>query len=255
MQKTNFLRQIEMSDFLKYLIFPSNLINIFLIAGIITFVIRRTRKFAIYLIGTGALIYIIFANGPVSYWLIGNLESQYPALKSFEKIEKTDTIVILPGHAEPDPYFPLSSTINSSTAFRIIEALRIWRIIPNSKILISGQKDVPELMRKVIKALGLPNNRIIIEAESTSTYENAVVLQKKLNDRPFILITSAGHMPRAMGIFKKLGMNAIPAPTDYMAGNNIFATQYLPSPSHLMYSELAIHEYLGILWYRITRRM
>ena len=244
-----------MSDLIKYLIVPSNLINIFLITGMITFIIRRTRKFAIYFIGAGALIYIIFANGPVSYWLIGKLESRYPALKSFEKIEKADTIVILPGHADPDPYFPLSSTINSSTAFRIIEALRIWRLFPDFKILISGQKDVPELMRKVLNALGLPVNRIIIEAESTNTYENAVILQKKLSDKPFILITSAGHMPRAVGVFKKLGMNPIPAPTDYMAGENIFAAQYLPSPSHLVYSDLAIHEYLGILWYRITGRL
>lgn len=244
-----------MVDFIKYVIVPSNLINIFLIAGIITFFFQRIRKFAIYLVGASALIYIIFANGPVSYWLIISLESRYPALKSFEKIEKFDTIVILPGHAEPDPYFPLSSTVNSSTAFRIIEALRIWRFFPDSKILISGPKDVPELMRKLLLALGVPDNRIIIEAESTSTYENAVILQKKLGDRPFILVTSAGHMPRAMAVFKKLGMIPIPAPTDYMAGRNPLATRYLPSPSHLMYSDLAVHEYFGILWYRLTKRI
>jgi uncharacterized SAM-binding protein YcdF (DUF218 family) len=244
-----------MFDLIKYVIVPSNLITVFLIAGIITFFFQRIRKFAIYLVGASALIYIIFASGPVSYWLIISLESRYPALNSFEKIEKFDTIVVLPGHADPDPYFPLTSTVNSSTAFRLIEALRIWRLFPDSTILITGQKDVPELMGKVLYALGLPDNRMSIETESTSTYENAVILQKKLGDRPFILITSAGHMPRAMAVFKKLGMNPIPAPTDYMAGSNFLATQYLPSPSHLMYSDLAIHEYIGILWYKLTGRL
>ena len=110
-------------------------------------------------------------------------------------------------------------------------------------------------MKEVLLSLGLPDNQVIIEAESRSTFENAIVLQKKLNDRSFILVTSAGHMPRAVAVFKKLGMNPIPAPTDYQVGNNPLASHYLPSPSHLIYSDLAVHEYLGILWYRITRRL
>ncbi len=244
-----------MFDFVKYVIVPSNLISIFLVAGIITFFFQRIRKYAIYLVGASALIYIIFANGPVSYWLIISLESRYPALNSFEKLEKVDTIVILPGHAEYDPYFPLSSTVNSSTAFRIIEALRIWQLFPDSEILISGPKEVPELMRKLLLALGVPDKQIIVENESASTYENALILRRKLSDRPFILVTSAGHMPRAMGVFRKVGMNPIPAPTDYMAGSNFLATQYLPSPSHLMYSDLAVHEYLGMLWYKLNNRI
>ena len=216
---------------------------------------RRTRRYAILLFGAGSLIYIILANGPISYWLIGNLESRYPALNSFDGIKKFDKIVILSGHAVPDSYFPISSKVSSSTAFRLIEALRIWRLFPESTILISGQKDVPELMGKVLYALGLPANRLIIEAESTTTYKNAVILQKKLNEKPFILVTSAGHMPRAMAVFKKLGMKPIPAPTDYMVGNNPLAAEFLPSPSHLMYSDMAIHEYIGILYYKLTGRL
>jgi len=244
-----------MLNFIKFFVIPSNLIFILLFAGLLSILYRPTRRYAIFLFGAGALCFISFANGPVSYWLISNLESRYPALNSFDGIEKIDKTVILPGHADPDPYFPISSKVNSSTAFRLIEAMRIWRLFPDSTILISGQRDVPELMRKFLCALGMPNNRIKIEAESTNTFENAEFLQKSLSDRPFILVTSAGHMPRAMGVFKKLGMYPIPAPTDYMAGNNPLAAEFLPSPSHLMYSDLAIHEYIGILWYKLNGRL
>jgi len=244
-----------MVNFIKFFIIPSNLIFILLFAGLISTLYHRTRRYAIFLFGAGSIIFIVFANGPFSYWLIGNLESRYPALNSFEGIKKFDKIVILPGYATVDPYFPISSKVNSSTAFRLVEALKIWRSFPDSTILISGPKDDPELMGKVLHALGLPGNRLIIEPESTSTYENAVILQKKLDDKPFILVTSAGHMSRAMAVFKKLGMNPIPAPTDYMVGNNPLAAEFLPSPSHLMYSDLAIHEYLGILYYKVTGRI
>jgi len=165
-----------MLNFIKFFILPSNLIFILLFTGLVSLLYRRTRRYTTLLFGAGALCFIIFANGPISYWLISNLESQYPALNSIDGIEKIDKIVVLPGHADPDPYFPISSKVNSSTAFRLIEAMRIWRLFPDSTILISGQRDVPELMRKVLCALGLPDNRIVIEDESTSTFENAVEL-------------------------------------------------------------------------------
>jgi uncharacterized SAM-binding protein YcdF (DUF218 family) len=244
-----------MVNFIKYFIIPSNLIFILLFAGLISILYRRIRRYSIFLFGAGTIIFIVFANGPVSYWLIGNLESRYPAMISFEGIQKYDKIVILPGYSTSDSYFPLSSKVNSSTAFRLVEALRIWRSFPDAKILISGSKAEPDIIKKLLSALGLPEDRVIIEAESESTYENAVVLKEKLGDKPFILITSAGHMPRAVGVFKKLGMNPIPAPTDYMAGNNPLAANFLPTPSHLMYSDLAIHEYLGILFYKLTGRL
>jgi uncharacterized SAM-binding protein YcdF (DUF218 family) len=58
-------------------------------------------------------------------------------------------------------------------------------------------------------------------------------------------------MPRSVGVFRKQGLNPLPAPTDYMSRKNYMAISYLPSPLHLYYSDLAVHEYLGILWYKI----
>ena len=72
---------------------------------------------------------------------------------------------------------------------------------------------------------------------------------------PFILVTSAGHMPRSMHVFKKAGLNPIPAPTHYLTRKNNLAISYLPSPLHLRYSDLAIHEYAAILWYHVKNRL
>jgi uncharacterized SAM-binding protein YcdF (DUF218 family) len=71
----------------------------------------------------------------------------------------------------------------------------------------------------------------------------------------FILITSAGHMPRAIGAFVKAGMDPVPAPTNFMSVRERRFMDYLPAPHHLVYADLAVHEYLGMAWYRLTGKM
>ncbi|MBM4340549.1 MAG: hypothetical protein FJ110_13530 [Deltaproteobacteria bacterium] len=244
-----------MSEIARFLVVPSHLIVLLFIAGLITLLFRRTRGSSVFLLGTGAALYIVFGMGPVSYWLLGRLEQRYPAIHSLDHLENIGTIVILTGHVEPDPYFPISSAVSSSAAFRLMEAARIWKMFPDKQILISGHETAAGIMKKVLVSLGLPESQIAIEGRSGNTYESAVNIQKIMGSRSFILVTSAGHMPRTMGAFRKLGMNPVPAPTDYMTGQHYMDAKFLPTPSHLRYSDLAIHEYLGILWYRLKGRL
>jgi uncharacterized SAM-binding protein YcdF (DUF218 family) len=68
-------------------------------------------------------------------------------------------------------------------------------------------------------------------------------------------VTSAGHMRRAIGVFRKNGMNPIPAPTDYQLPGNARYASWTTSPIHLAASDLAVHEYIGLAWYRLTNRL
>ena len=163
-------------------------------------------------------------------------------------------IVVLAGHAEKDLNRPVSSYVNSPSAFRLIEAIRLLQKNPKSELIVSGY-GAAQVMKQLLVEVGIDMEKANIENQSTSTYESALFLKDKLLDRNFFLVTSAGHMPRAMGVFKKQQMNPIPAPTDYMSRKNYMAISYLPSPRHLMYSDLAIHEYLAIMWYKFTNRI
>ncbi len=244
-----------MIEILKFLLTPSNLISLSMISGFLLLAVRRFRRYATYAWGAGALLFIALGNGPFSYWVIGTLESKYPAIHSFENVQRFEKIVVLSGHAMPDPYFPLSSVGNASSTYRIIEAMRIWNKFTHATIVITGNEDVPGLMRDVFLALGLPEDRILIENESRNTFENATALRGMLDQQPFILVTSAGHMPRAIKIFLKLEMKPIPAPTDYMVGNNPLVAKLLPSITHLKYTDYAFHEYLGLFWYKLKGRI
>ena len=69
------------------------------------------------------------------------------------------------------------------------------------------------------------------------------------------LVTFAGHMRRAVGVFRKKGVVTIPAPTDYMLPRSAWHASWTTSAVHLQASDLAVHEYLGIAWYRLTGRL
>ena len=240
-----------MSDLLTFFVLPSNLIILFSVAGIFLSLRRKFRKTGKYLLIIAAVIYLIFATGPVSFWLLGNLEYQYPYLQNSEEIKEVETIVILTAYAEADSKIPLSSRVSSSSAFRLLEAVRIFTLAPHSNIIITGYGDIPKIMKELLISMGLPANKILIENESDNTFESAKNIQPFVGKNTFALTTSAGHMPRSMKIFKKLEMNPMPAPTEFLTRKNYLAISYLPSPLHLRYSDLAVHEYIAIFWYRI----
>jgi uncharacterized SAM-binding protein YcdF (DUF218 family) len=244
-----------MLDIIKDLILPSGLVIICFMAGVILVFVRKHKRCAKFMFGAAGILYIFFGYGPVSFWLLGNLEYQYPPLRSIEGLRNVDTIVVLSGYAKRDKLRPLTSEVNSATAFRTLEAIRLLRVIPEAGILIPGGGDVPKITKDLFVALGTPLEKVSIEDKSGNTYENAINVKKRVGDRPFILVTSAGHMPRAMGVFHKLGMKPTPAPTHYMSAGDYSATTYLPSPIYLSYSDFAIHEYIGILWYRLRNWM
>jgi uncharacterized SAM-binding protein YcdF (DUF218 family) len=103
-------------------------------------------------------------------------------------------------------------------------------------------------------SLGVKEELIAIENQSSNTFESAVHLKDRIKDSEFILVTSAGHMPRALAAFRQMGMNPIPAPTDYLAKMDPFGGNYLPKSNNLMRADLALHEYFGLFWYRLTSR-
>jgi uncharacterized SAM-binding protein YcdF (DUF218 family) len=122
---------------------------------------------------------------------------------------------------------------------------------PKARITISGNEDVPLLMKELMISLGVKEGLIIVENRSRNTFESAVNLKSLMVNREFILVTSAGHMPRSLLSFRQMGMNPAPAPTDYLAKMGPFDGNFLPNVNSLVRSDLAVHEYFGMLWYSL----
>lgn len=207
------------------------------------------------MLGTATVLYLIFATGPIPHFLLRSLEFKYPTITDELELKGIATIVVLAGYARDDSNVPVIGRVNGASSLRLMEALRLSRSYPNKRIIITGYGAVPRVMRSVLIALGVQEYRILIDTQARNTFESAHNLQTLLTHDPFLLVTSAGHAPRAMGVFERLSMRPVPALTDYRTSKNWREVDYLPSADHLVMSDLAIHEYLGIAWYYFHDRL
>jgi uncharacterized SAM-binding protein YcdF (DUF218 family) len=137
---------------------------------------------------------------------------------------------------------------------RSFEAIRLYTLLDNAKIITSGypgRDDVSEAVKSARKLveLGIPKEDIIMQSEPKDTQEEAQHIRKIVGDEQFILVTAAYHMPRAMELFKKEGLNPITAPTNYLVEKNYLLSA--PSGRNLQKTEIAFHEYLGKTWNKL----
>jgi hypothetical protein len=109
-----------MEAIVKYFLFPSGMILTLVILGFILVFAKKSKKMGLYLLLSAGVLYVFFGTDPVSFWLLGNLEYQYPPQNIHKTFDKVHAIVVLAGHAEKDLNIPISSAVNSSSAFRLI---------------------------------------------------------------------------------------------------------------------------------------
>jgi uncharacterized SAM-binding protein YcdF (DUF218 family) len=141
----------------------------------------------------------------------------------------------------------------STSLIRVMEAIRLWKGMPEAGLVLSGgalakRPAVAQVMAAVTYELGIPRESVTLEAESLDTDDEARLLKPMLGKAPFAMVTSASHMPRAMMIFRRHGMNPISAPADFEASSpqSWEPRMFVPAVSALLLSHKAFHEYMGI---------
>lgn len=137
---------------------------------------------------------------------------------------------------------------------RSFEAIRLYTLIDNAKIITSGypgRGDIAEAVKSAHKLieLGIPKEDILMQSEPKDTQEEAQYIRKIVGDEQFILVTSAYHMPRAMELFKKEGLHPIPAPTNFLVKKSYVLS--VPNGGAIQKTEIAFHEYVGKAWNKL----
>lgn len=205
---------------------PPGLFIILLI--ILTIYLTKISVRAAVIVGAGTLIFYLMCTGLVAEKFMGSLEREYLPP---ERIEETgaDVIVLLGGGAIRDVRdVDGSGTLCASPASRLLTAVRLQKIL-NIPILLSGGQVYEDsasealISERVLKSLGVPAEKILIETKSVNTTQNAIysaeILREKNLTRP-ILVTSAFHMKRAVLNFSRQGFEVIPYPTDFTVAHN-----------------------------------
>lgn len=243
---------------ISHSLLPIPIVLLLLLIAIFCLYSKRLQR-AGKLIVIVAFLILFFISFPItSSWFIEPLEFQYPVLLNPPK--EIHYIVVLGGGNLINPGMPSTDLLSSSTLSRLIEGMRLHRLIPNSQLILSGgsyysKKTDADSMAQAALTLGIKNHTIILEKQSWDTYQEAMYLKPLLGQQQFILVTSGVHMPRAMRLFQKLGMHPIAAPCDFHTFNPETPTAYFPSGANIVTVESAEHEYLGLIAAKITGKI
>jgi uncharacterized SAM-binding protein YcdF (DUF218 family) len=219
---------------------PSVFIGTIFIIGLFYFF--NNKKEGKYLIGLGIILYFLFSYGPFTNFLLNGLEGQYDKLLS-ERVDEADIIVIFSGGG-------------ISSQLRVDEAIRLYHLKnKESRIIFSGASPLSDysegqLFKNYLIERGVDGEDIEIEDQSRNTYENALNVKEIIGEKSFFLVTADSHMPRSIEACKELGLNPIPAVADSRTVILDDLTDHFPSGYNLYNADLAIHEYLGLWFYR-----
>ncbi len=194
----------------------------------------------------------LFSYPPFANFLITKLENQYP--KYDYKTQVRYIHVLGSGH-NTDPSQPLSSQIGGASVKRDLEGILIHKSLKNSKIIFTGYEGNTNVATaimnaKLAEALGVKKENLLVNPKPKDTKEEAVFTKSIVGDEAFILVTSATHMPRSMMLFKSLGLNPIPAPTNFYK-KEFSGFLKVPEIGSFQNSQIAMHEYWGILWNKL----
>lgn len=231
---------------------PMGLALIVVMLGCLARALDRRRLGAGLLAAAMVGVYLA-ATTPISNALLTPLETRYPPLR-VEQAPRVDYIVVLGSHYAPRDAFPVTAALGSEGLARIVEGVRLARVFPEAKLVVSGGAVggyQPSALgyAALARELGVDATRLIIIDSPRDTGEEVAAVVKLLGATPFVLVTSASHMPRAMQLMSAAGARALAAPTAHRADPARAWTWrwLLPLASALRGSEVAFHEYIGLL--------
>jgi uncharacterized SAM-binding protein YcdF (DUF218 family) len=207
----------------------------------------------------------------LSSWTSSGAKMLNPLEERFQRPaslpEKIDGIVVLGGGLEGAINLVRGGYEMNSGGDRFVETVILARRFPEAKILISGgvgtvllqgEGDADTAVR-FLQAFGIPRERLIVENKSRNTAENAEYsyrLATPKADENWILITSAFHMPRSVGLFRKVGFPVIPWPVDYRTsgeeGIGLFRDN---AADALQNTTMAVREWIGLAGYWLSGRI
>jgi len=243
-------------SFFGNLLLPSHLALLLLVAGLLARFWHRTRGWSWRLMAASGLVVLVFGCGPVARALLRPLELSYPTWDPDVSPALTiERIVLLTAWAGDNPDLPAGVRLNDSSASRAIVTMQLWRLHPHASVIVSGDPRNARDLGNVLLSLGLPADRLVLESESRNTADSATRVVPLLAGKPFALVTSAGHLPRSMATFAKAGLDPLPVPADYRLPGRMTMASFIPGPRALHASDLAVHEYLGLAWYRMLGRL
>lgn len=253
-----------LSKTVSILLQPSALILLIGVAGLVL-LMTRWRRAGQRLTIASVVLLLIAGVLPLGGVLSHALESRFPAWEQGLGRGVPDGIVILGGGISSNLSGAHGSAIVNADAGRVIAMAHLARLYPDARIIYSGgdasllgnRRPEAEYADGLLDGLGIARSRLTLEANSRNTAENAAfskaLAQPKAGER-WLLVTSAQHMPRAIGSFRRAGFPVEAHPVAWRTEKTYRVWPSLSVGENLARLDSAAKEWVGLIAYSITDR-
>jgi uncharacterized SAM-binding protein YcdF (DUF218 family) len=240
---------------------PSNFLLLIVLSGAVLRASRWPRTGQRMVLG-GVAALLILGLTPAPLWLLMPLETRFPPYK--DDGTPVAGVIVLGGSFETEPTDHYGQMALNDAGERILAIATVAHRFPDARIVYTGGGSgfvvgrTPEatLVERTAADMGVAPGRIVYERRSLNTYENAVFSKHIAKPKPgerWLLVTSAFHMPRSVGVFRKAGWDVVAHPVDFRTGGPEDASRFFASISQgLTRSDTAIKEYIGLVAYWIA---
>jgi uncharacterized SAM-binding protein YcdF (DUF218 family) len=251
-----------LSKVLGFFALPSNLLIALALVGILM-MRTRFRRFGQGLLIGAVLLLAVVGIAPVGNALMLPLEERFP--KWDGKRGAPHGIVVLGGAVSPDVSAARKDVALNEAAERMTAVAKLARDYPSARIVFTGGSgrlvkgaSEADVVPALFESFGIPRDRVLLENRARNTVENAAFTKALLKPKPgerWLLVTSAHHMPRSVGIFRKAGFPVEAYPVDYRTrGAADLAGPFGSLAAGLARTDAAMHEWAGLVVYWLTGR-
>ena len=242
-------------------------VNFLIGIGLLGAILLATRFSSLgrKLLMVSALLLAICGFSPLGNLVLYPLESRFPPWDAARGAP--DGIVVLGGSIDADLSVAHGTAAFTAAAGRLIEAAALAHRYPNARVIFSGgsanliSADAREAdyAAAIFESLGVSRERLTMERRSRNTQENAefskAIAAPKSGER-WVLVTSAYHMPRSVGLFRKAGFAVEPYPVDWRTGKPEDILEFSPvAVEGLERTDIGIREWIGLTAYWVTGKI
>jgi uncharacterized SAM-binding protein YcdF (DUF218 family) len=244
-----------------FLCTPSNILAVLVTGGVMLACLGRWRRQSMMAAAAGAIGLLVCGFSPLALWLTAALETRFPAPNPMPA--QITGIIVLGGGIRLQGSVLRDTLSLSEAGDRLLALADLARRYPTARIVVSGASGdlfsegaaEADLVREHAHMLSVDPARILVEDRSRNTYENAEYTSAMLKPEPgqtWLLVTSAWHMPRAVGAFRRAGFSVIAYPVDFRATSPWWP--FSEVAAGLGATDLVAKELLGILAYWLMGR-
>jgi len=234
-----------------------------LAVGLALLLLKRAQRAARWYFAALLAFYWIVSTPAVIEPILRWEQARYRPIATAADARGAHLIVVLgAGNATIQAAGQSLNFVPWAAALRLLEAARLYRLLDRPTIIVSGgitQRDAGarsegDAMRMAILQLGVPADRIVVEAESKTTREEATVIARMLSGRPkqpVLIVTAATHMPRALAVFRVAGLDPVPAVAPYKSDHSFERRRWLPSDLALLMFDRLVYDTAATAYYRL----